>query len=422
MNNLRRGFVAPLILAIVVVAIAGGAYLYEQNKNDKRRIVVDPIIQPSTRDTTKINPTSTPSTNTQGSQTLLTSDVYNLPVDRSYVYIGGSAAAQYPINVTVNGQSNFPTVSYNKTFTLGWDAPWATTCAVDNAITPGRATKDNSTLANKGSLEVLAANLDGYTKQLRLSVTCYAFINNSQNVNINASIDVMVDNPVAPTFDFISPSSGEVLKRNSDPNTIVSPYKISWVSSVPLNGKQITLNRVPDGHQVYPEYLGLGSLSFGSESTQGSFDWRIPYTISLPDGSYFFTVTKLNNIPVNIRGPVFQIKTVGQSPQELVAAYPQYTDWRSQAYVEQNTDLCSNITTERERYECYGTMAAVTKNILTCELIPADHISPYSRNARNSCYYGVARATSNPSLCEKIVENKDDTIAGCKTLVKNMGI
>jgi hypothetical protein len=324
-----------------------------------------------------------------------------------------------PIQIKINGQSDFPTLHYNSTFSFEWNAPGAQKCTWgEGSVVTWNSGHDiaSDKLLSKGSAQILASDYGNYAKLLHLSMNCWAYKNN-RDINVGVNVGVLLDNPTAPSFVFSSPKQGDVLKRTANPNTYPPSHEISWTSSAHITGKAITLNRASDGHEVDPGIIGVQGLSFGSAAGFGKIAWRIPYHPAFPDGEYYFKVLGLNNVPVSIKGPTFRIVT-----EDTIPTYPQSgavhdNVIKSQAYVEQNPGLCTEIGALQYRYECYDILASVVKDAAVCTLIPADYTSFLS--TRNTCYYRLAQTLHDPSICDKIVENQNASIKSCKTLVNN---
>ena len=85
------------------------------------------------------------------------------------------------------------------------------------------------------------------------------------------------------------------------------------------------------------------------------------------------------------------------------------------AYLEQNANLCSPLTGDT-LYQCYNGVALASLNVSVCDKIPAN--SGSYENNRNFCIGRVAQKANNPSMCEKIINDSNENINNCKSLVK----
>jgi hypothetical protein len=95
MNTTHNGFIAPLLLALIALLLAGGAYVYIQNKQSDQPAVVSSTTQATTTSTVQKTATST-----QQNQTSSISDWKT--------YVNRSFTIEYPSSVALSATGPNP--------------------------------------------------------------------------------------------------------------------------------------------------------------------------------------------------------------------------------------------------------------------------------------------------------------------------
>lgn len=315
MKNSQKGFVVPLLIAIIaVLAIGGGVYVYE-NKKAEVPVTVDSTIQQSNQSGSD-HPTGAIVKNDINKFTGSANDKLNIvkldindpsvaKIDKNssaYILTQGDTEGR-SISVKINNSSvSTAPLQYGKPFTVSWNTTGVDNCSFGGPTgityepnsgtrTVGSRTIPVDTLPTSGTITVYAKNFEDYMSPFSFEINC----SSKTNKYLAATLLIPVVVPNVSSFAFVYPQNNSQIYAGCGTT-------IKWNFPYPISSVDFQLFSAQNNKPVDQDQSQLYGLIARNVPSQYSWNTRP----GLAEGKYYI-IANVNKIPVSFKSDTFQV-------------------------------------------------------------------------------------------------------------------